>query len=68
MYLTQKITTPPSPGGSGQEQKMMQIMMPVLFAWIFRTLPSGLALYWLAYNILTAAQQKLTHRRKAAAA
>jgi len=68
MYLTQKITTPPSPGGSGQEQKMMQIMMPVLFAWIFRTLPSGLALYWLAYNILTAAQQKLTHRRTVAAA
>ncbi len=34
------------------QQKMMTVMMPVIFGFIFYTMPSGLVLYWLTNTIL----------------
>ena len=42
------------------QQKMMMIM-PVVFTFLFITSPSGLALYWLASNVLLIGQQVLTN-------
>jgi YidC/Oxa1 family membrane protein insertase len=35
-----------------QQQKMMSIMMPVIFGFIFYSMPSGLVLYWLTNTLL----------------
>ncbi len=34
------------------QQKMMTVMMPVVFLFIFYTMPSGLVLYWLTNTVL----------------
>ncbi|MGC8863538.1 MAG: YidC/Oxa1 family membrane protein insertase [Armatimonadota bacterium] len=39
------------------QQKMMAIVMPVMFAFIFAGFPSAFLLYWLVFNILQTAQQ-----------
>lgn len=53
-YLQQKVsmvnTTDPT-------QKSMLYMMPIFMAWIAFTLPAGLPLYWIMFNILGIAQQ-----------
>ncbi len=40
-----------------EQQKMMAIVMPVMFAFIFAGFPSAFLLYWLVFNILQTAQQ-----------
>lgn len=40
-----------------QTQKMMTNMMPIMFGWITLSVPSGLALYWVAGNLFTIVQQ-----------
>lgn len=39
------------------QQKMMTVMMPVIFCFIFYTMPSGLVLYWLTNTLLMTAYQ-----------
>lgn len=39
------------------QQKMMAFTMPILFGFIFYTMPSGLVLYWLTNTLLMAAYQ-----------
>ena len=51
----------PMTGADPVQQKMM-LFMPVLFTFLFITSPAGLALYWLASNLLVIAQQLLTNR------
>ena len=46
-----------------QQQKMMAILMPVMFIFIFYSLPSGLNLYFLVSNVLSLPQQILAVRR-----
>jgi YidC/Oxa1 family membrane protein insertase len=41
-----------------QQQKMMNVMMPVIFGFIFYNFPSGLVLYWLTNTILMFAGQR----------
>ncbi|MFQ3549288.1 MAG: YidC/Oxa1 family membrane protein insertase [Armatimonadota bacterium] len=41
------------------QQKMMAILMPVMFAFIFAGFPSAFILYWLIFNILQTTQQYL---------
>ena len=43
-------------------QKKMFMIMPVVFGWIFKEMPSGLVLYWLVQNILTIIQQTITQK------
>jgi YidC/Oxa1 family membrane protein insertase len=58
MYVSQKLTViPTGDPQQQQQQKMMSIMLPVMFLFILRTFPSAFTLYWLTFNILTTAQQ-----------
>jgi len=50
MFLQQKISQPKA--GQSEQQKMMAIIMPLLFGVIFYNLPSGLVLYWLTNTII----------------
>ena len=53
MWLQQKMVTPTNtdPQQAAQSQ-MMLFMMPILFAFMTMNFPSGLALYWVASNII----------------
>ena len=51
----------PMTGADPVQQKMM-LFMPVLFTFLFITSPAGLALYWLASNLLVIGQQVLTNK------
>jgi YidC/Oxa1 family membrane protein insertase len=58
MYASQKLTM--IPAGDPQQmaqQKMMTLMLPVMFLFILRTFPSAFTLYWMIFNVLTTAQQ-----------
>ncbi len=47
MFIQQKIsTTSSATGSSAEQQKMMMVMMPLLFGFIFYSMPAGLVLYW----------------------
>ncbi len=61
MYISTKMSAvDPS---QAEQQKMMSIMMPVMFAFLFASFPSAFLLYWLVFNILQTAQQYLILRR-----
>lgn len=57
MMLIQSLTTTVDP-----RQRLMVIFMPIVMVWIFINLPSGLQLYWFAYNILTLIEHFLIKR------
>lgn len=58
MLVQQKMTT------TDPSQKMMALMMPIFFTFIFYSFPSGLLLYWLVMNILSIAEQRLATGKK----
>lgn len=62
MLVQQRLT---GTGGGAQQQQaqLMMWMMPILFTWIFARLPSGVVLYWFAFNMLTSFQQILIKRK-----
>jgi YidC/Oxa1 family membrane protein insertase len=60
MLLQQWLT--PSTGMDPAQQRMMMVLMPVMFSVMFVNFPSGLVLYWLVNNVLTIAQQWWTNR------
>ena len=54
MWLQQKMVTPTTAEPAQQAQsKMMLWMMPIMFAILTMQFPSGLALYWVASNVIT---------------
>ena len=53
-FLQQYIT---SPNATDQTQKMMLYAMPVLFGWMTRNFPAGLALYWIVFSVVGTIQQ-----------
>jgi YidC/Oxa1 family membrane protein insertase len=55
----------PSTGMDPAQQRMMMILMPVMFTVMFVNFPSGLVLYWLVNNLLTIGQQWWTNRASA---
>lgn len=62
MFFQQKLSAPPQTGSSdqmAQQQKMMAVMMPVLFGFMFYRLPSGLVMYWFVNTLLTLGEQEL---------
>jgi YidC/Oxa1 family membrane protein insertase len=68
MVVQQKI----SQGATGamtddqaKQQKMMMIMFPLLFGFMFYKMPSGLVLYWLTNTILMTSEQTLISKRRA---
>jgi YidC/Oxa1 family membrane protein insertase len=56
MIVTMRVQSTPS-GGGGQA-KMLMYAMPAVIFFIFNRFASALSLYYLFYNIMTAAQQK----------
>lgn len=55
MFFQQKFTQVKMEGQNPTveaQQKMMTVMMPVIFGFIFYTMPSGLVLYWLTNTVL----------------
>ncbi len=52
----------PSSGMDPAQQRMMMVLMPIMFTVMFINFPSGLVLYWLVNNMLTIAQQWWANR------
>ncbi len=57
MIFSTQLTQTSSPGQSGSSAKMMQYGMPLVFFFLFYSMPSGLLLYWMFSNIITILQQ-----------
>ena len=54
MWVQQKMTTPTTADPQQQAQsRMMLWMMPLMFAFLTMSFPSGLAIYWVASNIVS---------------
>ncbi|MBN2158012.1 MAG: membrane protein insertase YidC [Spirochaetes bacterium] len=53
-FIQQKLS---AVDAGGQQQKMMLMLMPVMFIFIFWSMPSGLVLYWALQNIFQIAHQ-----------
>lgn len=55
MYISQKLmVVDPT---QAEQQKMMTILMPIIFAVMFKGFPSAFMLYWLLQNIISTIQQ-----------
>lgn len=65
MILQQALS--PASGMDPAQQRMMMVLMPVMFTVMFINFPSGLVLYWLVNNVLTIAQQWWANREPAPA-
>jgi YidC/Oxa1 family membrane protein insertase len=46
MFIQQKISMAATSSGSAEQQKLMMIIFPLMFGFIFYHMPSGLVLYW----------------------
>ena len=58
MILQQKISQGKTTSGAQlEQQKIMGMLMPIVFGFVFYALPSGLVLYWLTNTILTTSLQ-----------
>jgi len=60
MIATQRMT--PQAGMDPQQQKMMNVMMPLMMGFIFFNLASGLNLYYALSNLISIAQQSIMNR------
>jgi YidC/Oxa1 family membrane protein insertase len=60
MIAQMKISMQPS--SNTAQMKMMMYMMPAVFFLFFNRLPSGLSLYYLAFNVFSIAQQQWVNR------
>lgn len=59
MFIQQKMSPT---GGDPRQAKMMLYLMPVMFTFIFWSMPSGLVLYWLINNVLQIGHQYQMNR------
>ena len=57
MILQQKLSQVSTSGAQTEQQKMMTTIMPVVFGFIFYSLPSGLVLYWLTNTLIQSSLQ-----------
>ncbi|MDD5691581.1 MAG: membrane protein insertase YidC [Candidatus Omnitrophica bacterium] len=64
MFVQQKISMAKTTGEAAQQQKMMSIIMPIMFGVIFYQMPSGLVLYWFVNSTLMLAYQFRINRQK----
>ncbi|MBI2980130.1 MAG: membrane protein insertase YidC, partial [Chloroflexi bacterium] len=60
MWVQQKMMTAPTADPKQQAQSQMMLwMMPLMFAFLTLNFPSGLALYWVASNVISIVMQYL---------
>jgi YidC/Oxa1 family membrane protein insertase len=64
MFVQQKISMGKASGEAAQQQKMMMIIMPIMFGVIFYQMPSGLVLYWFVNSILMLSYQFRVNSQK----
>jgi YidC/Oxa1 family membrane protein insertase len=62
MLITQKMT--PQAGMDPAQQRMMNVMMPLMMGFIFWNLAAGLNLYYTESNLISIAQQAVMNRTK----
>jgi len=62
MVATQRMT--PQPSMDPAQQKMMNVMMPLMMGFIFLNLASGLNLYYSESNLISIIQQAIMNRTK----
>jgi YidC/Oxa1 family membrane protein insertase len=60
MLITQRMT--PQAGMDPSQQKMMNVMMPVMMGFLSWNFASGLCLYWSEGNLIAIAQQAIMNR------
>jgi len=60
MVATQRMT--PQTGMDPSQQKMMNLMMPLMMGFFFFNLPAGLSLYYAESNLIMIAQQAVMNR------
>ena len=60
MVFMQRMT--PQAGMDPSQQKMMNVMMPVMFGFLSWNVASGLGLYWLESNVIGIVQQAIMNR------
>ncbi len=65
-FWMQKMTPTAAPGGDPGQQKMMMMMMPLIFGVMFYNLPSGLVLYYLTSNLVGMGLQSFFNHTAAA--
>jgi len=53
MFSQQKLSMAKSGGAAAEQQKLMLIMFPLMFGFIFYRMPAGLVLYWFINSTLT---------------
>ena len=62
MVLQQKMSTTTMGSAvtseQSEQQKIMLIVMPIMFGFIFYNMPSGLVLYWVTNTVLTVIEQR----------
>lgn len=65
MFVQQKVSmAKATTGESAQQQKMMMVIMPIMFGVIFYQMPSGLVLYWFVNSLLMLAYQFKINQQK----
>ena len=64
MFLQQKFSMAATNSEYAEQQKMMLIIMPIMFGFIFYQMPSGLVLYWMVNSLLMAIFQVRTNKAK----
>jgi YidC/Oxa1 family membrane protein insertase len=57
MFIQQKFSMANASPSQAEQQKMMLIIMPIMFGFLFYRMPSGLVLYWFINSSLTMAYQ-----------
>ena len=51
-----------SSGAAAQQQKIMQIFMPLFIGYISLNFPSGLVIYWIVSNVFQLVQQHFIYK------
>jgi YidC/Oxa1 family membrane protein insertase len=59
-FLMQKST--PNPGMDPSQQRMMNVMMPVMLGFFAWNYAAGLSVYWLLGTVIAIIQQHITNR------
>ena len=64
MFFQQKSTMASAGSENAEQQKIMMIVFPIMFGFIFYTMPAGLVLYWFVNSVLTVIYQIKVTRSK----
>ena len=63
MVVSMKLSMSSSSGAGAGQQKVLLYMMPVIMFIFFNRFPSGLSLYYLAFNLFSIVQQRLINKQ-----